>query len=147
MEQLSRRAIADNLAMDLRIELEACGLALADDLVLKIDCALARRDYARDPRVHAHVDSIEPYGTVCIVAELLELPRANQLGVMWHEVGHILADQYEVTPTAAELADAERIYPDRPPDERLDEARANAAARELCGRPISYGPDLLQRTH
>jgi hypothetical protein len=119
---------------------------LAEIIELNVGCELAERDRKKDPRIYAHVDHA-PYGVICIVADLVELPRENQLGILWHEIGHLLSDVYDVDPTPAELADAERIYHDRTAKERVEEAKANAAAREVCSRPITYGPDDLQRTH
>jgi hypothetical protein len=102
-----------------------------------------------DPRAYAHVyhdDDAAADNVICVATAFFDLPYANRLGLLWHEVGHWLDDldgNREWRFDAAFLAEARAIYDND--DEALDQAVANAIVYTRYGRRIEYDEKNVQR--
>lgn len=53
-------------------------------------CKLAERDHAEDPRVFAHV-FCRRAGTICLCKDFDLLPLGHQIGIIIHEIGHLMS--------------------------------------------------------
>lgn len=96
---------------------------------------------AGDERAYAHVDHHPD--VICVAHAFDELPADNQVGILLHEVGHLLCDaDDEAAPIrAAELSKAAEVYdPERVPEE----AAANQAVLDTLGIEIAYDDRQLQ---
>jgi hypothetical protein len=51
-------------------------------------CFIADEEHTKKFRRHAHVNC-QDY-RICLAAAILDLPKRNKLGILWHEWGHIL---------------------------------------------------------
>jgi len=97
--------------------------------------------FPRDRRSWAHVGHVGR--AICLRRGFPALPRAVQVGILAHEIGHLLGKpgsrprppRHDILRQDAEMR---RIYPDRTPAQRLDEAVANWRAATQLGVPIRY---------
>ncbi len=104
--------------------------------------------FPADRRSWAHVGH-RPGPVICLRRGFAVLPREIQVGVLAHEVGHLLGGprakpEPPAADLAAELAIADVIYPDRTNAERVDEAHANWRAEHQLGIAIKYDRLLRQ---
>jgi len=101
-----------------------------------------RRGGSEHQRYYAHVEAEdEPpdgVGLICFGTDVGKLEPEQQAGIVLHELGHVLTDYYEFDPTALERKRADDL---EHPGDALEEARANAAVREVFDIEISYGED------
>lgn len=91
-------------------------------------------------RYYAHVDHEED--VICFADDVGKLALTKQAGLVLHELGHLLADEYGTQPTAYELDKAQEIYEAGRVEE---EASANQAISDAIGLEITYGKDRVQR--
>lgn len=100
-----------------------------------------------DPRAYAFVlQSEAPRGWVHVAPDFDELPPANVAGILWHEVGHLLAIDYgddmaeSLLPEDLDplVSEASAVYP---ADRVHDEVTANAIVLLLFGVRIEYAGD------
>jgi hypothetical protein len=54
-------------------------------------CPVVEKDHKEDPRVYAHVFH-KPKKTICLCRAYDRLPLGHKLGIMLHEIGHLLSD-------------------------------------------------------
>jgi hypothetical protein len=57
-------------------------------------CADVEKDHKEDPRVYAHVFH-KPNKTMCLSRAFDKLPLGHKLGVMLHEIGHLMTNSGE----------------------------------------------------
>lgn len=73
---------------------------------VKIDqCNLAEQDHAEMERVHAH--TMHKDRVICVCDSFWDLPDGNQLGIIFHELGHIMDSEMEESQLRCEVKDAE----------------------------------------
>ncbi|HET6496434.1 MAG TPA: hypothetical protein VFH61_13840 [Thermoleophilia bacterium] len=101
---------------------------------------------AGDHRAYAHVhhdDDASADNVICVAMAFFDLPYANRMGLLWHEVGHWLDDEHGAYALPGLHAEATEIYDD--PDEALDQAAANSIVYVRYGRRIDYDEKGVQR--
>lgn len=52
-------------------------------------CPIAQADHKKSKRQYAH--TFHRKNTICICKQFLLLPKRNQIGILCHEVGHLIA--------------------------------------------------------
>ena len=57
-------------------------------------CKLSERDHAEDPRVFAHV-FCDRTDTICLCKDFDLLPAGHKIGIILHEIGHLMSDSGE----------------------------------------------------
>ena len=79
-------------------------------------CALADRHHRKSLRAYMHVNHVADPLVICYAAATSKLPRKNILGLLAHEIGHIMsgaASQAVADDTALFLFGVPVLYDDR----------------------------------
>lgn len=139
----------DAVAASIRSVLRATGNGDLADFTL-VRCVQADDEHDDSARQFAHVDHRDGL-TICIADALVDQPTDVQRGILWHEVGHWLVDNYPqdadyaLTLHPEFLTDAQAIYRDMSAQAVEEEAMANAMVFTACAIRIEYGEDQVQR--
>lgn len=57
-------------------------------------CRIVEKDHEDDPRVFAHVFHRKGHH-ICVCREFIDLPLGHQIGILLHEIGHLMSDSGE----------------------------------------------------
>jgi hypothetical protein len=139
----------DAVAESVRRVLRATGNGDLAEFTVVV-CRQADDEHDDSARQFAHVGHHDDL-TICIADALIDQPPDVQRGILWHEVGHWLVDNYPQDADVALtlhpefLTDAQAIYRGHTAQYIDEEAMANALVFTCCAIRIEYGEDQVQR--
>ena len=99
-------------------------------------CPLADRQHRTSWRNVAH--TLHYPKTICVARILAKMPDENIQGVLWHEAGHLIMDEF-VPEVNKQLGDCDKHH-----IEQEAELFANEVVETMFGIVIAYDQDLIQ---
>jgi hypothetical protein len=124
---------------------------IANNITVEV-CDEADTLHEQVERQYAHVDHGTRDDVICVAEAINDLPDDNRFALLYHEVGHLVADLYEGETMGIGqddwikiCLDTKRLFgDDDDPKRAATEAKANAAALEFLGVKVGYGSDDIQ---
>ena len=99
-------------------------------------CYTADEDHKKSPRVYCHWG--HKSGVICFAKAFLDLPVDNKRGILLHEFGHVLDDEYEP------YEDEEDENLDKIDQEQDEEIRADLFVVTYLEQNYGYDKDNIQ---